>query len=36
MLNIFNGGVLLTKILFNRITFSLYKKLNIPVQIKNE
>lgn len=39
MLNIFNGGgggVLLTKILFNRITFNLYKKLNIPVQIKNE
>lgn len=37
MLNIFNGGGgLLTKILFNRITFNLYKKLNIPVQIKNE
>lgn len=28
--------MLLTKILFNRITFNLYKKLNIPVQIKNE
>ena len=39
MLNIFNGGgggVLLNKILFNRIKFNLYKKLNIPVQIKNE